>query len=166
MSFVHDDETEQINPVGSEPQDTRSDLVLPSFFIVAAAVILALQDPINMSFVPRPAETLAAVAVGTALVAWGTLRRNLPLLLAGVAALLLTMAVGVTTQPSQLNVPVVAIWPLRVALVMLVAFSWGLLMHPPDWLTRGLMAVIVPVFGTLAIWGGPATAAQIFGGTI
>ncbi|MFL5731648.1 MAG: PQQ-binding-like beta-propeller repeat protein, partial [Chloroflexia bacterium] len=81
----------------------------------------------------------------------------------GVALLLVILSAGVITQPSQLSVPIVAIWPLRLALVLLVALSWAFLMHPPPWLGRALLAFSIPTVLVLLLWGGPATAAQLFG---
>lgn len=150
-------------PTSDAEIEGRADLLVPALFISAAAVILALQDPINIRFEPRLLETLAITLLGVALVGWATFRQNLPLFFAGVAVLLTIITVGVITQPSQLNVPVVAIWPLRAALVLLVAGSWAFLMSPPRWLRRAMLAAIIPSFLALLLWGGPATAAQLFG---
>src|SRR5436190_2064172 len=150
-------------PTASVTNEERADLLVPALFISAAALILAIQDPINIQFEPRPTETLVITLLGIALVGWATFRRSLPLYFVGVAVLLITMTVGVITQPSQLSVPVVAIWPLRAALVLLVALSWAFLMSPPRWLRRALLAAIIPTLLALFLLGGPATASQLFG---
>src|SRR4051812_33893588 len=120
------------------PVPPSDDLFLPSFFVSAASVILAIQNPINYQFQGRPWETLALTLVGVVLVAVGTFRRMMPLLYAGVAWLLVMITLGVATQPSLLTVPLVAIWPLRLALVLLVGLSWGFLMRPHALLRRAL----------------------------
>ena len=94
---------------------------------------------------------------------WAAWRRKLVPMFVGVALLLVILSAGVITQPSQLSVPIVAIWPLRLALVLLVALSWAFLMHPPPWLGRALLAFSIPTVLVLLLWGGPATAAQLFG---
>jgi hypothetical protein len=141
----------------------ESDLLLPSLFISAAAIILALQDPINVHFEARPVETIALTVFGAVLVLGASWKRNFPVLFAAVLLLLVTLTAGVVTQPAQLSVPIVAIWPLRLALVLLVALSWAFLMHPPSWLGRALLAFCVPTVLVLGLWGGPAAAAQLFG---
>src|SRR4051794_8618724 len=134
-------QTTQTNDIASPDvkdaeQAHQRDLILPSLFISAAALILAYQDPVNYAFKSWPELTLAVAILGVALVAFATWRRIMPLLFAGVGILLVTIAFGVVTQPTQLSVPVVAIWPLRVALVFLVGFSWAFLMQPAGWLRR------------------------------
>jgi hypothetical protein len=164
MSLDHVDETAQPPSLSdANPEAAEPDLLLPSLFISAASIILALQDPINVHFQARPIETMALALFGTVLVLGASWRRNLVVVYAGVALLLATLSAGVITQPAQLNVPIVAIWPLRLALVLLVAMSWAFLMHPPSWLGRALVAFTIPTVLVLLLWGGPATAAQLFG---
>jgi DNA-binding beta-propeller fold protein YncE len=89
-----------------------------------------------------------------------------PLIFAASGALIALCAICVVTQPTQLATPIVLIWPLRLALVLLVGFTWGFLLHPPSWLRRALVAFVVPTVLALAFWGGPALAAQMFDGFV
>ena len=147
----------------SQPKVENADLLLPSFFLVAAAAILAFQDPLNWGFQPHLTETLVAVVAGAVVSGLGVWRRSLPVVLVGAAILLATITAGVMSQPSQFGVPPVAIWPLRLLLILLVAGAWAFLMRPPGWLLRALAAFTIASVLVLALWGGPATAARFFG---
>lgn len=138
------------------------DPFLSSLFLVAAAVILAIQDPIYLHFQARPVETFVVVGVLIAALAFAVLRRNFPLFFTVSSLILVVVAAEVITQPTQLSTPVVTVWPLRVGLVLLVGLTWGFLLHPPAWLTRALVAFAVPSLLALGLWGGPALAAQLF----
>jgi hypothetical protein len=144
-------------------QADKKDLGLPSVYVSAAAMILAIITPIHIQFQPRQLESVLATGMAVIVVLLATLRRNLPLLFASVGALLLVAAAGVVTQPSVLTVPVVAIWPLRMSLVLLIALPWAFLMQPRSLLRRALVAIAVPTFLAILLWGGPATGATLLG---
>lgn len=138
------------------------DLILPSVFVSAAGLILAALDPMYVRFEAKPLETLGLTAVAVVVLWWGTLVRRPIIMYAGVAALLLITTIGTVTQPTRLSVPIVAVWPLRVILVLLVAWSWAFLMRPPRWLNRALLATVVPTLLVFGAWGGPALGASLF----
>src|SRR4051812_11104500 len=81
--------------------EQQRDYLLPSLFVAAAAIILAIQDPINIKFEPRPDITYAIVGAGILLLGLGLWRSIMPLLFAGTGVLFLSIAAGVITQPSQ-----------------------------------------------------------------
>src|SRR5437660_1484105 len=97
------------------------DLFLPTLFLSGAALILAWLDPLYISFQPRLTETLAAVAIELVVVWIGALWRKMPVMYVGVGLVLATVVFQSATQPSPLTVPIVAVWPLRMLLVGLVA---------------------------------------------
>src|SRR6476661_3994227 len=106
-------QTPEVDALASQvPQDEQLDLILPSLFLSAATVILAVQDPIYYHFEARPFETLAIVGLLIVVLLVAVLRRNMPLLFAASGALLLVSAFAVVTQPTQLATPVVLIWPV------------------------------------------------------
>lgn len=149
------------DPLGSETQPWRPDFVLPSLFVSAAAVILAYIDPIHFDYQQRPILTIASVLFGVGVVIWGTLKARLPVLLGGVALLVVLMSLGVVTQPVQLGTPLQQVWPLRVALPLLVVVAWAFLMGPPLWARRALVAVGLPA-GLALLWVGlPGLQAQL-----
>jgi hypothetical protein len=86
----------------------------------------------------------------------------MPLYFGGTAVLFLGIGAGVVTQPAQFNVPLLAVWPLRLALVLLVVCAWAFLMSPVRWLRRALVAFVIPTAVMLLLWGGPPTATQLF----
>jgi hypothetical protein len=141
----------------------RLDRVLPSLFISAASLILCWLDPIYIHFEARPFETVVLVAFGVALLWLGTLVRRDLIMFVGVAVLLATTTIATVTQPTRLSVPIVAVWPLRAVLVILVAWSWAFLMRPPRWLSRALFAAAIPTLFIFGLWGGPALGASLFG---
>ena len=147
----------------AEVATQQRDLVLPAIFLTGAALILAWLDPLYFQFQPYPIETIVVVLVELALVWFAVWRRNMALLYVGVGFVLATLAVQSVTQPSPLSVPIVAIWPLRMLLVVLVGVPWAFLMRPPAWLNRGLVAFVVSTVLVLGFWGGPATGAALFG---
>lgn len=156
-------------PALSEKEETDArpaDYILPSLFLTIAAIVLAWIIPIYFAFEPRPVETIIVSAVGVALLWAGALLRRRIVMYAGVAVLLLTIGLETTTQPTPLSVPLVAVWPLRVVLVLLVTWSWAFLMRPPRWLNRALVAVVLPTLLVFGFWGGPATGAALFGWNI
>lgn len=144
----------------------RRDLIVPTVFLTGAALILAWLDPVNIHFQTYPTETLAVTVLEVAFLWFAALSRNMRLYYIAVGVLLVTIAVEVTTQPAPLSVPVVAIWPLRILLVLLVMGAWGFLMRPPTWLGRGLIAFLVSTVAVVLFWGGPATGAALFGWNI
>ena len=147
----------------AEVAEQERDLVLPAIFLTGAALILAWLDPLYFQFRSYPIETIVVVLVELALVWFAVWRRNMALLYIGVGLVLATLAVQSVTQPSPLSVPIVAIWPLRMLLVVLVGVPWAFLMRPPGWLNRGLVAFVVSTVLVLGFWGGPATGAALFG---
>jgi DNA-binding beta-propeller fold protein YncE len=165
---------EQTPTAAQEPgQDNKqstgrstADLVIPSLFLSVAALLLALIDPIYVHFQPHPIPTLSIIFIGAALLWLGTLTRRMQILYIGAAVLLATITVQAITQPTFLSVPVTAVWPLRILLVMLVGCSWAFLMRPPRWLSRAILGFAVPTVLILALWGGPATASSLFGWNI
>jgi streptogramin lyase len=163
MSLSHTVEVPQAPGALHEEDDEESDLIVPSLFISAAAIILGFIDPIYLRFAQQTAITVGVTALGLALVWTGAILQRRVVMYAGVAVLLGAIAVEAMTQPTQLSVPLVAVWPLRILLVLLVAFAWALLMRPPRWLRRALVATAVPTLVVLAVWGGPATGTALFG---
>jgi hypothetical protein len=87
----------------------------------------------------------------------------MPVLFAGVALVLALAAEEVVTQPSLLSIPITAIWPARVSIVLFVAIIWTLLMRPPSWLERAALGFLASTILLLLLWGGPATGAALFG---
>jgi sugar lactone lactonase YvrE len=166
MSISDAGQITESDPQTSDKADVKveqqRDYLLPSLFVAAAAIILAIQDPINIQFEPRPLLTYSIVGVGVVLLAIGLWRRILPLLFVGTGILFLSIAAGVITQPAQFNVPILAVWPLRLALVLLVICAWAFLMSPVRWLRRALIAFVIPTAIMLLFWGGPPTATQLF----
>ena len=142
------------------------DLLIPTIFLTGAALILAWIDPIYLHFRAYHVETLVAIGVELALVWFAALRRDMRLLYVGAGLVFVTIAVQATTQPSPLSIPVLAIWPLRIVLVILVVGSWAFLMRPPSWLGRAVGAFLVSTVAAVLFWGGPATGAALFGWNI
>lgn len=166
MSLNHAAEIPQSPIAAQEAEADKTDFIVPSLFLSAAAIILGFVDPLYLSYEVRPVETAVFTLVGLVILWVGTFLRRRAILYTGVGALLLMIAVEATTQPTQLSVPLVAIWPLRILLVLMVGFSWAFLMRPPRWLRRALVATVVPTVLVLAIWGGPATGVALFGWNI
>src|SRR5207237_5728618 len=104
--------------------------------------------------------------VGVVLLVGANLLRSLTLQFIGAGILLLTTTLAVVSQPSPLNVPVTTFWPMRIALVLLVACSWAFLLQPPRWLQRGIVAFALPSLAILLLMGGPTLFAQVFGGSV
>jgi hypothetical protein len=164
MSVVEASANLQAGDAPPKPSEAdEHDLWLPSLYVSAAATILAFITPVHIQFQPRLVESVVAAGLVVLIVLIATLRRNMPLLFAGVGALFLIAGAGVVTQPSVLTVPVVAIWPLRMSLVLLIALPWAFLMRPPQLLRRALVAIVVPSFLAILLWGGPATGAILLG---
>src|SRR6476620_4886047 len=124
----------QTPTVTQEVNAEKSDLLVPSLFLSAATILLGFIDPIYLHFEQQIAPTVIVTALGLVLLWAGTLMRRRAILYIGAAILLATIAVEAITQPTQLSVPLVAVWPLRILLVLLVGFSWAFLMRPPRWL--------------------------------
>src|SRR4051812_33564889 len=103
---------EETSPVKQEAQADLGDRLLPAVFISAAGLILAWLDPIYIQFESHPVETLIATGIGVALVWLGTLLRRDIIMYIGVALLFVATIIATATQPTQLSVPIVAIWPL------------------------------------------------------
>jgi outer membrane protein assembly factor BamB len=140
--------------------------MVPSLFISVAAILLGFIDPIYLHFEQQLVVTVVLTLIGLMLLWAGALLRYRIFLYAGTALLLGCIALEAITQPTQLSVPLVAVWPLRIILVLLVGFSWAFLMRPPRWLRRALVATLVPTLLVLVIWGGPATGTALFGWNI
>lgn len=147
------------------PQAWHIEPVMSSLFVAGAAIIMAVQNPINLAYQPRLIETLALVAAGVALLVWAILRHSHLLLLVGGGVLLFATAMGIATQPTQLNATVAAVWPLRVGLVLLITAAWVFLLQPPQWARRATLAFLLPTLAILLLLGGTATASSIFGTT-
>ena len=139
---------------GPPPATSRHQLdpLLSSVFLAAAAVILALQNPIYIELHPRPVETLALCGLGMVLLVAANIRRHVALLATGSAILLLVVLAGTMSQPAQLSVSLISVWPLRVGVVMLVAAAWAFLLQPPWWVRRALVAFLVPSGLLLLYW--------------
>ncbi|HEY0068465.1 MAG TPA: hypothetical protein VGE04_00700, partial [Chloroflexia bacterium] len=158
--------TEQAT-AGAGPNGRRAhkprDLLLPSLFISTTGFILAVAFPVHFEFQPQRELSLALALLGAAVVWLGTLTRRMPILFAGVGLVLGVAAAEVVTQPSLLSIPITAIWPARVSMVLFVAMIWTLLMRPPSWLERATLGFLVSTILLLLLWGGPATGAALFG---
>jgi DNA-binding beta-propeller fold protein YncE len=122
--------------------------------------------PVYVHFEAQPALTLALATCGALLLIGGSIMLYLSVLYAGAGLTLSTIAWQAATQPVLLGVPLTAVWPLRILLVLLVGGTWALLMRPPAWLGRALVAGAVPTLLILLLWGGPATGAALFGWNI
>ncbi|MDQ3929848.1 MAG: hypothetical protein M3328_11985 [Chloroflexota bacterium] len=128
------------------------DPLLSSVFLAAAAFILALQNPIYVQLHPKPVETLVLCGLGLAALVAANILRHMTLLAVGSALLLLVVVAGTMSQPAQLGVPLISVWPLRVGVVMLVAAAWAFLLQPPWWVRRALLAFLVPSGLFLLYW--------------
>jgi|GEM_PF-1834751 len=148
-----------------EPEKSAdlADHILPPLFITVAAIILAWLDPVYLQFERRPIETIILNSAGILLIWLGIFSRRRLMMYIGVAVLLAVITFEVSTQPTRLSVPIVAVWPLRIVLVLLVGWSWAFLMRPPRWLSRALFAFALPTLFVFGLWGGPATGAALFG---
>jgi streptogramin lyase len=151
------------DPLGTEPvsEPWRTDLVLPSFFLAAATLILAYINPAYLGFKARPVETYVAVILSIAIVMWGLYKERAAYVLVGSGLLLLLVALCLSTQPSQLGISSSSVWPLRVSLFLLVASSWAFLTRPPIWARRALVALAVPTVLVVICAGGPALRAAV-----
>ena len=151
------------DPLGSETEPWRPDLLLPSLFVSAASLMLAIIDPIHIAYQPRPVLTIIAVLSGVVVVWWGTMRGRVRVVFAGVGLLLSLVALCLITQPAQLGAAMATVWPLRVGLLLLVAVAWAFLMSPPLWARRALTAFTAITGSLLVVVGGPPLANQLFG---
>jgi len=113
-------------------------------FGVAATLILAINAPIQFTFRPHASETISASLLGSALVVGGILRRSRQLFGGGSLLLLVVVSLCVWTQPAQLQQSIRTIWPLRVAIPLVLSLVWAFLLNPPSWLRHALIAVAVP----------------------
>jgi DNA-binding beta-propeller fold protein YncE len=152
--------------IGETPSGESRDLLLPTVFLTGAALILAWLDPVYFHFHAYPLETLGAVALELVFVWFAVLRWSMRLLYVGTGLVFATIAVQAATQPSPLSVPILAIWPLRIVLVLMVLGSWAFLMRPPDWLRRAVAAFLTSSVVAVLFWGGPATGTALFGWNI
>src|SRR4051812_26921173 len=105
---------------GNSNTGEERDLFVPTFFLTGAALILAWLDPVYVRFQPYPIETLVVTGLELLVVWFAALRRNMLLLYISVGVVFITITLQAVTQPSPLSVPVLAIWPLRIVLVLLV----------------------------------------------
>lgn len=141
------------------------DPLLSSLFLSAAALILAFENPIYVEFQPHLWETIGVSLAAIALLGWASFRHNWALLFVGAGALLITIAAGAISQPAQVNLPVSAVWPVRLAIVLLVGSAWAFLLRPVSWLRRGLLAFTLPSAALLLVWIVPTIGSQLFGWT-
>ncbi|MEA2573558.1 MAG: hypothetical protein QOH93_856 [Chloroflexia bacterium] len=139
------------------------DPLLSSVFLAAAALILALQNPIYLELRPRPVETLVLCGLGLVLLLAANVVRNMWLLAGGSAILLLVVAAGTMSQPAQLPVPLISVWPLRVGVVLLVTAAWAFLLQPPWWVRRALLAFLIPSGLLLLYWTVPPVLYPVLG---
>ena len=147
---------------GHKQEPWQADLLLPSLFLSAATLILVMQNPVHVSYQPRLVETLAVTFAGIALMGWGTLRGKLAPVLWGAGVLLGTIALGLATQPPQLGVGTAPVWPLRTALVLLVAAAWAFLAPAAVGAPRHGGCADPTTLGLICV-GGPALAGQVLG---
>ena len=148
----------------AEPEAVANPALLASVFLFAASGLLT-DTPMQLGFEPQREVTVALLIVAGALFGLGDFRPHRLLLAAGVLALLALNVACLTTQPIQFGTSLAAAWAVRVALVSLIAIAWALLMDPPAWLRRGLVAAAVPTALLLVVVGGPSVIAQVTGGT-
>ena len=151
------------DPHGSEPEQWRPDLLLPTLFLCAATLLLAAIDPIYVGLQPYLIPTLLVAVAGTLVAGMGALRHDLPLLVAGSVFLIGLLALCLGTQPVALGSALSVVWPLRLGLFGLVVVAWAVLLSPPLWLRRAINALVVPSVLGLIIVGGPSLAFQLFG---
>lgn len=144
----------------------HGDLLLPSVFVTAVAALLAVVDPIYYTFQPRLVESLALTLVGAGVTAWGVFRARRRLVFAGTAFLFALILLEVGTQPFQLGVSALSVWPLRVGLALLVLGGWLVLLAPVSWVRRGLIAGALPTLAAFALVAGPSLSQQFFAGTV
>ena len=164
MAVIDKQVPKKVNPDGADAAPPPGPPLLPSLFLAGATLLLAVNTPIQLSFQPQPGLTLALALAGGAVLAWGTYRRRLPILLLGVAGLLGVMLLCLGTQPAVLGISPATFWPVRGAVIVLVAEVWAFLMDPPAWVRRALLAVAATTALLLLVAGGPAMAAQWLGG--
>ncbi len=139
------------------------DPLLSSVFLAAAALILAIQNPIYVALQPRPVESMVLCGLGIVLLVGANVLRKMALLAAGSAILLLVVAAGTMSQPAQLAVPLISVWPLRVGVVLLVAAAWAFLLQPPWWARRALLAFLLPSGLLLLYWIVPPVVYPMLG---
>lgn len=162
MSSVSSSEIPHVQAATPDGEDRPLDFLLSSVFLAAASLILAFENPVNIEFQPRLPETIGLCAAGIALLLWANVRRSLLALLLGAGVLLATVATGTMSQPAQVNLPVVAIWPMRLAIVVLVGVAWAFLLQPPAWFRRGLIAFAIPTAAILLFFIVPPAWSQAF----
>lgn len=163
MSSVSAREQPREEAPQSAARSHQLDPLLSSVFLSAAALILAIQNPIHVELRPRPVETLVLCGLGVALLVGANALRSMPLLWAGSVFLLVIVAAGAMSQPAHLAVPLVSVWPLRVGVVMLVAAAWAFLLQPPWWARRGLVAFLLPSALLLLYWIVPPVVYPMLG---
>ena len=151
------------DPHGSEPEQWKPDLLLPTLFLCAATLLLAAIDPIYVGLQPYLIPTVLAAIAGSLVAGMGALRHDVPLLIGGSAFLIGLLALCLGTQPVALGSALSAVWPLRLGLFGLVVIAWVVLLSPPLWLRRAITALIVPSLFGLIIVGGPSLSFQLFG---
>ncbi len=138
---------------------------LAGVFIGSAALLLALNAPFQWTFRPQQWATLGASGLGIILIAAGYVRHARALSIAGGVLLLVVAALCLATQPVALGESIRSIWPLRLAVLGALGGMWLLLLDPPGWLRRALIAGAVSSGLGLALVGGltllpPAHAQQ------
>ncbi|MDQ2808133.1 MAG: hypothetical protein M3Z04_14655 [Chloroflexota bacterium] len=168
MSLSRSRATEVKQPAGrpalvSDPAADPSPLA--GVFIGAAALLLALNAPFQWTFRPQQWATVGTSVLGIALIAGGYVRHARALSIAGGVLLLALIGLCLATQPVALGESIRTTWPLRLAVLLALGGVWLLLLDPPSWLRRALIAGAVPSGLGLALVGGltllpPAHAQQ------
>lgn len=117
---------------------------LNGLFSAAATLLLAVNAPIQFAFRPHVVETVGVTMLGIALVTTGVLRLSSRLFGAGSLLLLAVISLCMWTQPAELERSIRTVWPLRLAVPLILSLVWVLLLNPVPWLRRTLLAIAVP----------------------
>jgi streptogramin lyase len=124
-------------------------------FLVGLAAIFAFINPIVIGAEARLEVSLALLALGGGLLAWGLTRRQWWATAAGAVLLWADIMLGTATQLVPLGTPAGIIWGPRGLLLAVALLGWAQFMGPPRWLWRGLLAAAVPTFAVLGMmWTG------------
>lgn len=136
----------------------RARKLLRSAFVLVVALAggaVCLAMPPQVAFEPRPLLGFAAILIGSAAALWpGSHRIVAAVRAAGVAALWLTIAWCVLSQPIPFSASTGVVLGQRALPVVLLAGVWTLLWLPRSWQRRMAAALFVPsVVGlTFAGW--------------
>jgi DNA-binding beta-propeller fold protein YncE len=151
------------DPHGHEPHGWQADLSLPAIFLGAAALVLAVIDPIYIGYKPQTFLTLLLAGLGAGALGYGAYRRDMRFYFGATVYLFVLLAWSLATQPVQLGVPLASVLPFRLVLFALVLGAWVFLMRPPMWARRAIAFVGVPVLLVTGLVSGPVVAAQLQG---